>query len=91
MHYWLALGILLAGCGIGALRAPGSGRRYEAAALLGRAVISREYRDRMLDGFRMLGPEAVTEFEATTDSPSCPVVELERVDVPTAPTVRRRR
>jgi gamma-glutamylcyclotransferase (GGCT)/AIG2-like uncharacterized protein YtfP len=55
--------------------------RYATAAELGRAVVSREYLDGVLGGFRLAGPEALAEFEATTDPPSCPVVELERVDL----------
>jgi gamma-glutamylcyclotransferase (GGCT)/AIG2-like uncharacterized protein YtfP len=55
--------------------------RYATAARLGHAVVSRGYLDEVLEGFRTAGVEALAEFEATTDPPSCPVVDLERVDV----------
>ena len=55
--------------------------RYREGAAAGRAVISREYLERVRSGFARAGREALAAFEASTDPPGCPVVELERVDV----------
>ncbi len=60
---------------------PEAEARYRAGAAAGRAVISREYRDRVLAGFAACGEEALADFEATTDPAGCPIVELERVDL----------
>jgi hypothetical protein len=60
---------------------PEATARYRTGAAAGRAVISREYRERVLGGFAECGPEALADFEATTDPEGCPVVELERVEL----------
>jgi cation transport regulator ChaC len=53
--------------------------RYADGADAGRAVISRDYHDRVLAGFAALGPGAVEEFRRTTAGPDVPVVPLLRV------------
>ncbi len=55
--------------------------RFRRGSAAGRAVVGREYLDRVRGGFAAAGPEALAAFEASTDPPGCPVVELERVDV----------
>jgi Gamma-glutamyl cyclotransferase, AIG2-like len=55
--------------------------RYRTGFAAGAAVISREYRDRVLGGFAACGAEALADFEATTEPAPCPVIELERVDL----------
>jgi hypothetical protein len=58
-----------------------------------RAVISREYYQKVVDDFSGIGPPALTAFQQLTDPPPCPVLELRRVDVPgpsdIAPSVLR--
>ena len=49
---------------------PEARERFESAHRDGRAVISRDYYKKVLDGF------------ATVDEPCCPVVDLRRVDLP---------
>jgi cation transport regulator ChaC len=56
-------------------------RRHRRGAGAGRTVISREYHDRVRAGFAACGREALEDFEATTDAPGCPIVELERVEI----------
>ena len=55
--------------------------RYETGVAQRRALVSREYYDGVRQGFAAMGPEAVTEFEATTDSPGCPVEDLRRIEL----------
>lgn len=56
-------------------------RRFSTGMETGRAVIGREYIDGVRDGFRGAGEQALAEFEATTEPPQCPVLELERIDL----------
>ncbi len=55
--------------------------RHRAGREAGRAVVSRAYLERVRAGFAQAGPAALAAYEASTDPPGCPVVELERVDV----------
>ncbi len=63
------------------LGSPDARARYERGRSEGSAVVSREYHDRVLRSFGLLGQEAMTEFAATTDPPACPIRELQRVDL----------
>ncbi len=54
--------------------------RYETGRRAGRAVVSREYRDAALGAFAVLGDRALADFWRTTAEPTCPVVDLCRVD-----------
>lgn len=56
-------------------------RRFEAGRLAGRAVICRDYYQRVLDDFSGLGAEAEEAFRQLTDPPPCPVVDLRRIDL----------
>lgn len=55
--------------------------RHGEGAAVGRAVVSREYAERVRAGFEACGPEALAGYEASTDPPGCPFVDLERVDL----------
>lgn len=59
----------------------GARRRYETGLAESRALVSREYCDGVRQGFAAMGPEAVSEFEATTDAPACPVEDLSRIEL----------
>jgi hypothetical protein len=48
--------------------------------------VSLEYHDGVVQDFTALGSDALDQYLATTDSPVCPIVELERVDLPAQPT-----
>ncbi len=56
--------------------------RFRRGLAAGRAVVSREYRDGVLAGFRALGDGALEAFEASTDPLPCPLRDLERIDLP---------
>lgn len=60
---------------------PEAVERHRAGAAAGRAVVSREYAERVRAGFEACGPEALAAFKASTDPPGCPLMDLERVDV----------
>jgi cation transport regulator ChaC len=55
--------------------------RYRQGAASERAVISRAYYERVRDGFAACGAAALASFQASTEEPRVPIVELERVDV----------
>ena len=55
--------------------------RHREGMEAGRAVVSREYAERVRAGFAACGPEALAAYELSTDPPGCPLMELERVDV----------
>jgi hypothetical protein len=61
---------------------PDAVRRFEAGRRMGRAVISREYHERVLEDFTSAG--ALGRFEELTDPPPCPILDLRRIDHPTA-------
>jgi cation transport regulator ChaC len=61
-------------------------RRFELGRRTARAVISREYHERVCDDFA--GAGALQRFEELTDPPSCPILDLRRIDHP-APTGSR--
>ncbi len=54
--------------------------RFRTGARAGTAVVDRRYRDAVRDGFALLGPDALAEFDASTDAPPCPIVALRRID-----------
>jgi Gamma-glutamyl cyclotransferase, AIG2-like len=56
--------------------------RHAEGLRLGRAVVSRAYLEGIRDAFRNVGEAALGEFEASTDPPGCPTMDLERVDLP---------
>jgi hypothetical protein len=61
------------------------GRPESRARLLGaragsRAVVSREYRERVLRGFAGLGRDALARFRESTELEGLPVVDLVRVE-----------
>ena len=56
--------------------------RFRRGLADGWAVVSREYRERVLAGFRALGDGALEAFEASTDPLPCPLRDLERIDLP---------
>lgn len=55
--------------------------RYREGVRLGRAVISREYVEGIREDFRSVSETALEEFDASTDPPECPIMDLERVDL----------
>jgi cation transport regulator ChaC len=55
--------------------------RFREGMRRGQVVVSREYMEGVLADFRAAGDDALQEFEASTDAPGCPVVDLERVDL----------
>lgn len=57
-------------------------RRFETGRRTGRAVVPLDYWRRVLEDFAAAGPEALQAFWRLTDAPSCPVIDLRRVDVP---------
>jgi cation transport regulator ChaC len=60
---------------------PDSEDRFREGQRSGQAVVSREYIDGVYADFRLTGEQALREFEASTDEPGCPIVDLVRVDV----------
>jgi hypothetical protein len=56
--------------------------RFERARERGRAVVSRAYHDAVRAGFAALGPEALDEFDRTTDPPDVPLRDLVAVPLP---------
>lgn len=48
----------------------------------GRAVVPRDYLERVRAGFAALGPAAEQDFVASTELDALPVADLERVDLP---------
>jgi cation transport regulator ChaC len=60
---------------------PAAVDRFEAGCRTNRAVISREYHDGVVADFARLGADAVARFQALTDPPPCPVIDLVRVNL----------
>lgn len=58
--------------------------RFETGHRAGRAVISRDYQQRVLDDFAAMGDPALAAFTELTDPPPCPVLDLDRIDLPPA-------
>lgn len=48
----------------------------------GRAVVARDYLERVRAGFAALGPAAERDFVASTDLDALPLADLERIDLP---------
>jgi len=55
--------------------------RYERGKREGRAVVSREYLDTVLSGFRSVSGEALEQFHASTVPPTVPQAALEVVPI----------
>jgi hypothetical protein len=64
--------------------AAGRGRRA-AGERAGALVVQRDYLDAVRAGFRMLGPQQLARFDASTEAPGPPVLDLLRVDLPEEP------
>ncbi len=64
-------------------RGSASGRaRLRRGRAEGRAVVPRDYLERVRAGFAALGPAAERDFVASTDLDVLPVADLERIDLP---------
>jgi gamma-glutamyl AIG2-like cyclotransferase len=59
---------------------PESRARLRRARARSGAVVSREYRERVLRGFEALGRDALARFRGSTELDGLPVVDLVRVD-----------
>jgi gamma-glutamylcyclotransferase (GGCT)/AIG2-like uncharacterized protein YtfP len=55
-------------------------RRYELGCHSGRAVISRDYYERVRDDFRAAGHDVLRRFDDLTDPLPCPLGDLRRID-----------
>jgi gamma-glutamyl AIG2-like cyclotransferase len=55
--------------------------RFERGRRETSAVISRDYYEGVTADFNKIGRTALAEFERSTDSPPCPIVELKRIDL----------
>jgi hypothetical protein len=64
--------------------------RFELGLRSGRAVISRRYRDRVLADFGALGAHERRRFLELTDPAPCPLLDLQRVEVPAERRAQRR-
>jgi cation transport regulator ChaC len=64
--------------------------RFELGRRESRAVVSRQYHDRVLEDFERIGPEARQRFISLTDPAPCPIVDLRRIDVPEQAAAQRR-
>ncbi len=61
--------------------ADGRARRAEGERL-GALAIQRAYLERVRAGFGALGEDELRQFEASTDEPTLPVLDLTRIDLP---------
>jgi len=55
-------------------------RRFAIGAQAGNVVIAAEYHEAVTESFRRLGEQELATFEASTDPPPCPIVDLRRID-----------
>jgi cation transport regulator ChaC len=60
---------------------PEAQKRFEDGSRAGRTVVERSYLDRVRAGFAALAPEALSEFDQSTDRHGCSVMELTRIDL----------
>jgi cation transport regulator ChaC len=60
---------------------PAAIARYERGMRERSAAVPRDYHESVIRGFAALGDRVLREFEASTDPPACPILELERVDL----------
>lgn len=58
--------------------------RFEAGRARGTLVVARAYAELVEQGFEALGHEQGERYRSSTAPPPCPLVELERVEVPPA-------
>jgi len=49
---------------------------------VGPTVVCREYLEAVEAAFASLGPRELAQFHASTEAPSCPVIELDQIDLP---------
>jgi cation transport regulator ChaC len=63
---------------------PAAVQRFQAGLRADRAVIARGYYQQVIDDFAAQGDDALRSFEQLTEPPPCPVVDLRRIDVPSA-------
>jgi cation transport regulator ChaC len=54
--------------------------RFLCGCRTGRAVISRDYYAAVREDFAAVGREALERFDALSDPPPCPILDLQRVD-----------
>lgn len=57
-------------------------RRFQAGLASGSLVVGRGYLRRVEASFEALGADEAVRYRTSTEPPPCPVVELERIDVP---------
>ncbi len=60
---------------------PEAEARHREGVASGRAVVNSRYFDRVREGFARVGADALAAYDASTDPPGIPLVELERVEV----------
>ena len=65
--------------------------RLRRARAEGRAVVSRDYLEKVRAGFAALGPEHERAFAASSSLDDLPVLDLERLDLPPDPPPARER
>jgi hypothetical protein len=66
-------------------RGSADGRARAAAGLAdGSLAVARGYADAVRAGYAGRGPALLERFDASTDAPPCPVLDLVRVDLPPA-------
>jgi cation transport regulator ChaC len=68
------------GCVWAYVGAPEAETRFREGLSSDRAVVSKGYLQGVHDAFRVAGGEALEAFEASTDPPACPVMDLRRID-----------
>jgi hypothetical protein len=75
-----------AGSAFAYLGSEDSRRRCATTLGQGRVVVDLNYYEAVREGFRRLGRSALDAFEASTDEPPCPILDLRRVEIPPATT-----
>jgi gamma-glutamylcyclotransferase (GGCT)/AIG2-like uncharacterized protein YtfP len=58
--------------------------RFRLGCNAGRAVVSRDYYERVLGDFATVGGDALRRFHELTDAVPCPILDLRRIDHPPA-------
>jgi gamma-glutamylcyclotransferase (GGCT)/AIG2-like uncharacterized protein YtfP len=57
-------------------------QRFELGCRTGRAVVSRDYHDRVRADFAAAGDGALARYDELTDPVPCPILDLRRIDHP---------
>ena len=75
----------MSGAGVGGrvwtyVGTPGGRARLVAARAAGRAVVHRQYVERVEEGYDALGAGQLDAFRATTDPHALPLADLERIE-----------